>query len=501
MLFNSFQYLFYFLLTLAGYALAPKNFRHIFLFFASMLFYMAWNPQYAVLMLISISTTWICALFLEKISDNNTKWNLPFHKKLCIISCLIINLGILFFFKYCNFFTESLNGVFEILGIHSIFPRLDVLLPIGISFYTFQAIGYIIDVYRGEIRAERNFCRYALFISFFPQLVAGPIERSRNMQSQIKNLSTLKIFQYNDVFHGVVYVVWGVFMKMVIADRAAILVDTVYNTYWNYNGFSLSIATVLFALQIYCDFASYSAIAIGCSRIMGIRLMENFNAPYLAPSISDFWRRWHISLSTWFRDYLYFPLGGSRKGDARTYINLMIVFVVSGLWHGANWTFILWGAVHGVAQVIGRLLKPIKNKINEVLHTNTDCFSFRFGQIAITFSIVCFAWIFFRAKSIQGAFDIIGRVFTRFEPWSLSNGALYTLGLTRPEFNILMLSTVALILVDLIRHQKGLTISQWLDKQNTWFKGAIIIILIMASVIFGEYGPAFDPKQFIYFQF
>lgn len=250
------------------------------------------------------------------------------------------NLMILFFFKYFDFVISNINSILYTLNIEIFEPAFDVILPVGISFYIFQAIGYIIDVYRGEIRAEKNFFKYALFVSFFPQLVAGPIERSKNLLHQI---DVPQKFSFERMREGLLVMLWGYFLKIVIADRIAIFVDKVYGNYMLYEGIYLSVASILFAFQIYCDFAGYSIIAIGVAKILGFQLMENFNAPYLAQSVSDFWRRWHISLSSWFRDYVYIPLGGNRRGKGKRYVNLLVVFIISGLWHGANWNFVVWG--------------------------------------------------------------------------------------------------------------------------------------------------------------
>ena len=263
--------------------------------------------------------------------------------KWVIAICLIVNLGILAVFKYANFAISSLNDILGILNVSVVLRRIDVLLPVGISFYTFQALSYIIDVYRQDVEVETNFFRYALFVSFFPQLVAGPIERSKNLLTQMQNIEKIRLWNAKRIASGAILMVWGFFLKMVIADRVSILVDTVFDNYHMYGSVELIIAIIGFTIQIYCDFGSYSLIAIGAAKVMGFELMENFNTPYFARSIRDFWGRWHISLSTWFRDYLYIPLGGNRRGKARRELNILIVFLVSGLWHGANWTFVIWG--------------------------------------------------------------------------------------------------------------------------------------------------------------
>ncbi len=300
---------------------------------------------------------------------------------------------------------------------------------------------------------------------------------------------------------GTILMIWGFFVKMVIADRAAVLVNTVFDNYRMYGSTELVLAAVFFALQIYCDFGSYSLIAIGAAKIMGFELMENFNTPYFACSIRDFWSRWHISLSTWFRDYLYIPLGGNRRGRVRKSVNIMIVFLASGLWHGADWSYVVWGGIHGAYQVIGDYLASFREKCIRKLRVNTACFSWKFLQTAVTFVLVVFAWIFFRADSIGDALQYIRRIWVRPTPWVLFNGEIFTLGLDRPEMNILFVAICMLGLVDLVRYRKKMTLDVFLMQQNLWFRGGIMIGLVVLIFVCGKYGVGFDPQQFIYFQF
>lgn len=494
MLFNSFTFFVLFCIVLIGYPLAPAKYRHLFLLAVSLIFYMGWSVKYLLLILLSIITTYFCGLLLERQKEIK-------KKKYVLAGCMVINLAILFFFKYFNFFTSNIDMLLLAMGMQPTNTRFDVLLPVGISFYTFQALGYIIDVYRGDIQSEKSFTKYALFVSFFPQLVAGPIERSKNLLNQVQNLSNRKAYQFELVKSGLIMMIWGYFMKVVIADRVAVLVDYVYNSYWLYGSFALIVATVGFAIQIYCDFASYSTIAIGASKVLGFSLMENFNTPYFSCSIKEFWRRWHISLSTWFRDYLYIPLGGSRCSNLRNKLNLMIVFIVSGLWHGANWTYMAWGGLHGGYQIVGNLLEPLRKKIIKATNMNIDCFSYRFGRGIITFILVCFAWIFFRAETITDAWNIIVRMVTNIDLWSIFNGSIYDLGLARQEFNILIISMAILFIVDFVKYSSHKNLDEALFDQNLWFRWTVLIGLIMWIIIFGMYGPSFDAQAFIYFQF
>lgn len=341
MLFNSIDFLMFFPIVCMAYFIMPKGKRYIWLLLASYYFYMSWNARYALLLFGSTAVTYLAARLIGCFNDNE-KWDLKRRqngKKLCVACSLIINLGILFFFKYYNFAMDFVSAAAGRFNIAISAPVFDVLLPVGISFYIFQALGYTIDIYRGG-KAEKNFLRYALFVSFFPQLVAGPIERSENLLKQLREGHD---FSFERMKDGLLLMLWGYFMKLVIADRIAIFVDAVYGDMDKYGGLYIVIASVLFAFQIYCDFAGYSTIASGAARIMGFQLMENFNCPYFSRSVGEFWRRWHISLSSWFRDYLYIPLGGSRRGRGRALINLLSVFLASGLWHGADLTYLAWG--------------------------------------------------------------------------------------------------------------------------------------------------------------
>ena len=408
MQFNSLNFMIFFPIVVAVYFVIPRKLRNCWLLLASYFFYMSWNALYALLIGASTVITYVSGMILESVrkdaadSDKSKKYGIT-----TMVICIVINLAILSLFKYGNFFISNLNRVSSLFGSSFTLNKLNLVLPVGISFYTFQALGYIIDVYRGNVKAERNFVRYALFVSFFPQLVAGPIERSGRLLTQIDHVHELKLWNAERVTKGAMLMIWGLFMKMVIADRISIPVDMVFNDYRMYGSSELILAAFGFAIQIYCDFASYSTIAIGAAKVMGIDLMENFDTPYFARSIRDFWSRWHISLSTWFRDYLYIPLGGNRKGKGRKILNLMITFLVSGLWHGAGWNFVFWGGIHGLYHVIGDCLSPIRNKLVSTFKVKTDCFSYRFMQMVFNVVIVTFAWIFFRSDTYSSTHQSI----------------------------------------------------------------------------------------------
>ncbi len=494
MLFNSLEFVLFFPTVSLIYFIIPHKVRYIWLLIASYFFYMQWNAAYALLMLTSTVITYLSGYFIEK-ADANGKNGL---KKLCVAVSFTSNIAILFFFKYFDFMLGNLNAVLGLAGVSPLNPNFDVLLPVGISFYTFQALGYTVDVYRKDVKHEKNFLRYALFVSFFPQLVAGPIERSSNLIHQLRERH---YFDTKRVARGLCLMLWGFFQKLVIADRAAYLVNAVYNnpTAETSKGFAVVIATVMFAFQIYCDFASYSDIARGAAEVMGIKLMRNFDTPYFAKSVAEFWRRWHISLSTWFRDYLYIPLGGNRKGTTRKYFNLLIVFFVSGLWHGASWNFVIWGMLNGVYQVIGSITKGFRNKISVALG-NKENFSGKLFKTLVTFVLINFSWVFFRANRTLDAFTLIKNMFSEFNPWIFTDGTLFNLGLDSADMLVLAVSLLVMFVVSIAKYRK-VEIREWIFNQGIWFRYSVYLIALFAVLIFGIYGVNYDAASFIYFQF
>lgn len=336
MLFNSIDFLVFFPIVALIYFIFPRRIRYIWLLLSSYYFYMCWDPVMIFLLWGVTLISWLLGLGLERtvVRSRATKGFLA-------AGCVIL-LGVLGYFKYTGFVVQSMNRLLEFVSLHPI-PQHDVILPVGISFFTFQALGYVIDVYRGNVKAEKNILRYALFVAFFPQLLSGPIGRAESLLKQIWEDSERVVWNYERIVSGLIVMLWGFFLKLVIADRAAILVDQVFQNYQQYQMVALCVGAVVYAIQIYCDFMGYSTIALGAARVLGFELIDNFNTPYFASSVSDFWRRWHISLSTWFRDYLYIPLGGNRHGKWKQYRNILITFAVSGLWHGASWNFVIWG--------------------------------------------------------------------------------------------------------------------------------------------------------------
>jgi alginate O-acetyltransferase complex protein AlgI len=489
MLFNSVSFLIFFPIVTLVYFLIPKKYSYLWLLAASYYFYMCWNPKYALLLLTSTAVTYAASLLIAGAKEARAR-------RWYVAASFCANLAILFFFKYFTFAADSLRALFAHFGVALAQPKFDVVLPVGISFYTFQALSYTADVYRGRVRAERNFFRYALFVSFFPQLVAGPIERTENLLPQLQNP---KPFDALRARRGLVMMLWGFFQKLVIADRVAILVNQVFSNLAKYSGAEVALASVLFAVQIYCDFGGYSNIAVGAAEVMGYSLMENFHKPYFASSVRDFWRRWHISLSTWFRDYLYIPLGGSRKGKLRTWLNTMLTFLASGLWHGAGWHFVLWGGLHGLYLVVGSWTLPARKKLRAALRLDPDRGVYHAFRVLVTFLLVLFAWIFFRAASVSQAFLAIRLLFSRWDLGIFTNGAIYTLGLDAADFWAGMAAIAILFAVDLLSERRDLR--DMLEKKNLFVRWPVYLLMIFTVLIFGIYGPQYSAGAFIYFQF
>ncbi len=498
MLFNSIDFLVFFPIAVLGYYIIPHRIRYIWLLLCSYFFYMSWNPAYALLIITSTLITYLSGIFLEKINGKEWEENKKqIYKKCCAVTSFFINLGILGYFKYFNFFLDTLQGVLSRVHISIELPAFDILLPVGISFYTFQALGYTADVYRGKVHAEKNILKYALFVSFFPQLVAGPIERSGYL---LKQIDERHHFNFEKIRDGLMLMLWGYFLKLVLADRAGIFVDAVYADPVGYEGWYLIVASVLFAFQIYCDFAGYSIIAMGAAEVMGFRLTDNFNAPYLSRSTSEFWRRWHISLFSWFQDYIYIPLGGNRKGKFRKYINIMIVFLVSGLWHGAAWTYVMWGGINGLYQVIGELLRPVRDKLVSLFGLRRESFSHKLYRTVGTFVLIDISWVFFRAGWGTQAFQILNSMFHAKNIWVLFDDSLFQLGLDWKNFMVLIAAIILLLAADCFKY-KGIVIREVISRQELWFRWIVLLIGIYGILILGVWGSGYDATEFIYFQF
>jgi len=442
-------------------------------------------PVYILILFFTIVIDYFAGIWIEQASSVQTR-------KLLLTLSIVANVGVLAVFKYYNFFIDNIQDVVSLLGYTVQLPLLNILLPIGLSFHTFQAMSYTIEVYRGNQQAEKHLGIYALYVMFYPQLVAGPIERPQHIIHQFRQQHH---FDYNRVASGLRLMLWGLLKKVLIADRLAVVVEEVYGQPNAYGGLAVVIATVFFAVQIYCDFSGYSDIALGCARVMGFNLMRNFDTPYFAKSIAEFWRRWHISLTSWFRDYVYIPLGGSRVKASRWYFNLLIVFLLSGLWHGANWTYILWGGSLGVALIIEAVTQTQRKQLE--LHLP----SWLFNSLAriITLSFICLTWIFFRAESIDHAMQLLHRVFDfKQEYLYLSqNNLTGTAYLGQPLWRLLGCFFLIASLFTIEATHKKWNLIAFLDSLQVGWRWTIYYVLVLLMLLFG----AFTTSEFIYFQF
>ncbi len=499
MLFNSAEFcLIFFPLVTGLYFLLPKKWRWLLLLAASCWFYMAFVPLFILILAFTIGVDYVAGLAIEGAEGP--------RRKAYLVASIIANVGVLAVFKYWDFLNGNLTTLFAHIGLEYHVPKLNewtffgflpagMVLPIGLSFHTFQSLSYTIEVYRKHQKAEHRFGLFALYVMFYPQLVAGPIERPDNLLNQLNAPDGSGIrsdFDHARVVWGLKQMLWGFFKKLVIADRCGVLVDQVYNGVGQYDAASLSLATVLFALQIYCDFSGYTDIALGAARIMGFDLMVNFRTPYRSASISEFWGRWHISLSSWFRDYVYIPLGGNRVVKWRWYMNLLIVFLVSGLWHGANWTYICWGGLHGLYLVSALVFAGFWKRADSMIGLPRVPRLKRGLNVAVTFLLVIIAWVFFRANNVEDAFTLYERVITT--PWSLRD--LWTLrgDLGTGLFEATLVLVAIFLLIDPLY-------DAWIKRERLWpsgWRGQLAFAsLAVAILVFGYFGST----SFIYFQF
>lgn len=478
MLFNSIHFLVFFPILVFVYYKVEQKSRWLVLLLASYYFYISWEPAYILLIIFSTVIDYFVGKQIFKTA-------LKTRKNILIMLSLSLNLGFLFFFKYYNFISDTLNFFFEYLSISYRIGHLNYLLPVGISFYTFQTLSYSLDIRRGLLEPETHFGKFALFVSFFPQLVAGPIERAKDLLPQLNNPKQLN---YNNIRVGFVLILWGFFQKLFIADRLALYVNPVFDNIEDFSGTRLWVASYFFAFQIYCDFAGYTNIARGCAKVLGITLSINFKQPYLSSSISEFWRKWHITLSSWFKDYVYIPLGGKKVKASRHFLNLMLVFLVSGLWHGANWTFVVWGGVHGLLIVLETLKR---RRIN-----------FKFPHIInvlFTFHIAVIAWVFFRSESLNKAILFFQKMF-QFRLDNLTQIGFFKIGLYDiKEIDIFLsfISILILISVGLIEKFRNERIESLILNQKKYLRWFIYYFLLFSILELG----VFQSQQFIYFQF
>lgn len=484
MLFDSLHFLIFFIAVTSLYFVIPYKNRWFLLLAGSCYFYMSFVPVYILILAFTIVVDYFAGIYIENAQGK--------RRKLFLVASLIANIGVLAVFKYYNFLNDNFSFLLHGFGFRNPLPYLSLLLPIGLSFHTFQAMSYTIEVYRGRQKAERHFGIYSLYVMFYPQLVAGPIERPQNLLHQFREKYD---FDYNRVTGGLRLMAWGLFKKVVIADRLGIVVDTVYNNPRQHDSLHLLIATIFFSYQIFCDFSGYSDMAIGAARVMGFKLMTNFNNPYQSKSVAEFWKRWHISLSTWFRDYLYIPLGGNRVTIPRWYLNLFVVFLISGLWHGANWTFVIWGALHGFYLLVALTTGNAREKLAKRLRSD----KIRLLPVLTTFGLVSFAWIFFRSANVYTAFYIARHLFAGL-PEILHAGLHYqphlmNLGLTESDLGV---SVLLILFLEAIHYtQRKINISDRFTQKSAYIRWIAYGCFILALLMFG----VFENRQFIYFQF
>lgn len=487
MLFNSIDFLIFFPLVIIIYFILPHKYRWLFLLISSCYFYMFFIPIYILILFFTIIIDYFAGILIENSEGK--------RKRIYLTMSILANVGVLSFFKYYNFFVNNVTSLASLIGSTNPIKPLSIILPLGLSFHTFQSMSYTIEVFKGRQKAERHLGILAVYVMFFPQLVAGPIERPYQLLHQFYEKHK---FNYDNVINGLWLMMWGMFLKVVIADRISVLVDTVYSNPTHFTSIPLLVATILFSIQIYCDFSGYSNIAIGAALVMGFNLMENFNRPYFSQSIPEFWQRWHISLSSWFKDYMYVPLGGNRVSKLRWHFNILGTFLISGLWHGSNWTFILWGFLNGLYYIFSVWVNKFKAIFGQKMGAEKVP---RFRQtisIVIVFTLITISWVFFRANNMHDAFYIITHLIPTHN--LSANGIedmkhIFDLGLNKAELSIALFGIFIMLLYELRQRQAYITVAL-LNKpwQLRWMLYTILFLLIF---FLGK----FDNQQFIYFQF
>ncbi len=488
MLFNSFSFLLFFPVVTIIYFLLPHRFRWVHLLLASCIFYMAYIPVYILILFFTIIVDYVAGIMIENAGENN--------RRIFLVMSLVANIGVLAFFKYYNFFAANVDHLFHLAHVSANIPLLNILLPIGLSFHTFQAMSYTLEVYRGNQKAERHFGIYALYVMFYPQLVAGPIERPQNLLHQFHEKKTI---EYDNIVSGLRKVLWGLFKKTVIADRIGVLIDPVFNAPHSYSSFAINIAVLFFIFQLYCDFSGYSDIALGTARVMGFKLMTNFSRPFSSKSITEFWRRWHISLSTWFYDYFFNPVVASLRSWRKWAIifGLLATFFLSGLWHGASWNFVIWGTIYGVALVYEFLTRSFRTKVFGALPVWLNHFISRI----VTFTFIALVSVFFRAKTLSEAFYIFKRLPGIFSELvgvlkARGAGAFHLLG--GLDRSAVWTCLLLIILLELLHFKEGKeNLNVFIGRQPKPVRLGVYFLMIFSIYMFG----VFNLRQFIYFKF
>jgi alginate O-acetyltransferase complex protein AlgI len=474
-------------ITLTGvlYFFTRYRFRWLVLLVASYVFYMLAQPAYVLVLLATTAVSYICGLEMGKQEKKARRGKY-------LLAAIVLEVGSLLFFKYFTFFSSNLTNLLHSINLSGSLPELRLLVPLGISFYTLQSLSYLIDVYRGDMRPERHPGYFALYVSFFPTILAGPIERGKHLVPQLHGEYD---FEYCRVTDSMRLIAWGLIKKLVIADRLAIFVNAVYGNVKAYRGLPLLVATFFFAFQLYCDFSGYTDIVRGIAGIFGYDLLINFNLPYLSRNVREFWQRWHMSMTSWFRDYLYVPMGGNRVSTARNYLNIMVVFLVSGFWHGASWTFIAWGALHGVYQVAGRATAEVREKARSAVGIKEDGWFSKAYRTVFTFCLVDFAWIFFRASSLGDARYIVSNMFSPANAMSGMRRMLAVPNAGRLEFIFSVALILVLIAIELA--QSRWSLGAGLKRQPAYARWTVYTAAMTAILIFGIAGS----PQFVYVRF
>jgi alginate O-acetyltransferase complex protein AlgI len=479
MLFNSLEFAIFFPIVATIYFCLSQRWRTLHLLLCSCAFYMAFIPAYILILAITILIDYAAGIYLERTQGRRRAWLLGIS--------ITATCTVLFVFKYFHFFTGNFIAVAGLFGWRLRGPSINILLPIGLSFHTFQSLSYVVEVYRGRQKAESDFITYATYVMFFPQLVAGPIERPQNLLHQLHEAHR---FDYARITSGLKRMAWGFFKKLVVADRLALYVNDVYGSPRSYSGLQLTIATIFFAYQIYCDFSGYSDIAIGSARVLGFKLMENFNRPYCSHSIGEFWKRWHISLSTWFRDYVYIPMGGNRVSRARHYLNLLITFGVSGLWHGANWTYVIWGLLNGIYLILGEASKGVRGRAWVAAGSRAASLLRAPVMLTSTFLLTLCGWIVFRAKSIDDTWYIFTHLF---QDWDFRRIATEQFLLRQ-----MPAALAAIVILEIVQFaQARVSLAAAVARLPNPLRWTVYSSCVMAVLLLGVYRKA----QFIYFQF
>ena len=483
MIFNSFNFIVLFPIIFLLYYAIPVRWqkaRNWFLLIVSYALYIKWKPAFAIVLLgVSLITYFGGRILSSEQKDESLEIAEQKRRKRLVFLFSLLGLLPLLIFKYYNFLNDNISDILSTIGLQFSLPGLNWAVPIGISFFTFQAVGYLFDVYHARIKAENNLVDYLLFVSFFPSILSGPINKASLVIPQIKNLRPH--FDYGKAVTGLKMLLWGMFMKVVVADRVGLYVDTVLPNYMNYTGVTCFVASIFYTIQIYSDFAGYSLMALGVGKVLGFELTENFRRPYFSESVTEFWHRWHISLSTWLKDYIYIPLGGSRCSKIRNYWNIFFTFLVSGIWHGANWTFIVWGCMHGVCQIIEKAIGLNRLKVE-------NCWV-KTLRIVVTFLIINFTWIFFRMPSLEDACGVIGHIFDFSQPFQLEVTSKHI-------FLLMLVGSVILLLKDSLDEFFPTKINLFDSRYRLvrWFSYLAVVLLIMLIGVF-------DAGQFIYANF